>query len=366
MPSPELATKLDILRQLLEKHHAEAVLLRRVSSFAWATCGAAAYVNTATTEGAASVVITRDHQFVVTNNIEAPRLAEEEGLPEQGWEFVVSPWETPQKGLQMLLAGKNLLCDVPFANATDISMQMTRLRARLTAEEGERMRTLGQQCAEVLTQTAHSMRPGQSEYELASLMGGEAQKLGIQPIVNLIATDERAMRYRHPLPTNKKLERYAMLVLSGRWHGLVCSVSRLVKFGKLPDEMAHRIRATAQVNAAFIAHSRPGATLSDLLAHGKAAYAATGFPDEWHHHHQGGVIGYEPREYLATSGAVDVLAAGQALAWNPTIAGAKMEDSILVGEEGPQILTTTDLWPVEQVSIPGVPGAIPCALALEL
>jgi len=355
-------TKLPLLHSLLEQHNAEALLLRRVSSFAWATEGAASYVNTAATEGAASLVITREQRYVVTNNIEAPRLQEEEKLAEQGWEFVVSPWATPLKGLNDLLAGKTFLSDVPFGNGKDISAEISRLRAHLTPEEGQRFRELGRLCADSITAAAQALQPGLSEYEIAALLGGEAQQRGIQPIVNLVATDERG--YRHPLPTGKKLERYALLVLSGRWRGLVCSVSRMVHFGKIPADLERKIRAAARVNAAFIAHSRPGKTLGELLEIGQAAYAEAGFPGEWQHHHQGGVVGYEPREYIATPGGTDVLAAGQALAWNPTVQGAKMEDTILLGESENEIITPTPLWPVEMVEIPGFPPG-PCALVWE-
>jgi len=260
------------------------------------------------------------------------------------------------------VAGKTFLSDVPFGNGKDISAEIARLRAHLTPEEGERFRQLGRLCAEAISEAAQMLQPGMSEYEIAALLGAAAQKRGVQPIVNLVATDER--RYRHPLPTAKKLERYALLVLSGRWRGLVCSVSRMVHFGKIPADLQTRIRAAARVNAAFIAHSRPGKTLGELLAIGQTAYAEAGFPGEWQHHHQGGVTGYEPREYLATPGGADVLAARQALAWNPTVQGAKMEDTILLGEGENEILTSTPLWPVEWVEIPGLPP-VPCALALQ-
>jgi len=361
----EFQTKIFILRVLLDKHSVDAVLLRRVSSFAWATRGAASYVNIATTEGATSLLITREHLYLVTNNIEAPRLEQEEKLVDQGWEFQVSPWETPQQALMNLTSGISLASDVAFPGSKDISIEIAHLRARLTLEEGERLRELGHLCAETISAAAQLIRPGLSEYQLAALLGGQAQQRGIQPIVNLIATDERIYRFRHPLPTGKTLDKYAMLVLSGRRRGLVCSITRLVHFGPLPDDLRERIIATAQVNATLIANSRPGQRLGDVLAQGQQAYARVGFPDEWRRHHQGGVAGYEPREYLATQTSPDVIAQDQALEWNPSIAGAKMEDTILVGTQSNEILTRTQLWPEMHIQTPGQPNKVPCALALE-
>jgi Xaa-Pro aminopeptidase len=358
--------KITVLRTLLEKHAVDALLLRRVSSFAWVTCGAASYVNSATTEGAASLLITRETLFLITNNIEAPRLEQEENLIEQGWEFFVSPWDTPLLEMQNLTSGLSLVSDVPFPGSKDISPDIARLRSHLTPEEGERFRELGGLCAEALAAVAQGIRPGMSEFHLAGLIGFEAQQRGVQPIVNLIATDERVFRYRHPLPTSKRLDKYAMLVLSGRRLGVVCSITRLVHFGPIRDDLRYRVSATAQVNATLIAHSRPGRCLSDVLAEGQQAYARVGFPAEWHQHHQGGIAGYEPREHLATPESTEVIAKGQALAWNPSIAGAKMEDTILVGVQFNEILTSTPLWPAISITVPGQPGEIQCASILEV
>jgi Xaa-Pro aminopeptidase len=139
-----------------------------------------------------------------------------------------------------------------------------------------------------------------------------------------------------------------------------------VHFGPLPDDLRHRVLATAQVNAVLIANSRPGSCLADILAQGKQAYANVGFPDEWRQHHQGGITGYEPREQLATPVSTEMIAEGQALAWNPSIAGAKMEDTILVGSRSNEILTSTPPWPIETFSFPNQPGEVICHLALEV
>ena len=360
----EFQTKLAIMRALLEKHSVDGLLLRRVSSFAWATCGATSYVNTASTEGAASLLVTRDRCYLITNNIEAPRLEQESGLAEQGWDFRISHWTTPMLELNKLTSGLNLVADVPFGVARDISAELSRLRANLTPPEEQRFRQLGHLCAQAMDSAARAVRPAMSEYEIAAMLGAETQKRGIQPIVNLIATDERIYRFRHPLPTEKKLEKYALLVLSGRRWGLVCSVSRLVHFGPVPADVQKRIDATARVNAMLIAHTLPGRSLDDVFQHGQREYAATGFADEWRFHHQGGAVGYEPREFLGMPGSTDMVSVGQAYAWNPTIAGAKMEDTILVGARGNEILTITPTWPVVSVKIPEQDVEISCPLAL--
>jgi Xaa-Pro aminopeptidase len=222
---------------------------------------------------------------------------------------------------------------------------VARLRANLTPEEGERFRSLGRLCAEAIDCAARAVRPGQTEYQIAALLVREAERRGAQAIVNLIATDERVFAFRHPLPTGKKLERYAMLVLCGRRWGLVCSVTRLVHFGRLSDELRRKAEAVAQVDATFLAATRPGQTLGQIFRQAMAAYAETGFPDEWQWHHQGGPAGYEPREYLATAHSQDLVQAGQVYAWNPSIAGTKSEDTILITTAGPEVLTTIDGWP---------------------
>ena len=362
----EFQHKVMLMRNLLDRHEADALLLRRVSSFAWATCGAASYVNTATTQGAASLLITRDDCYLISNNIEAPRFEEEECLAEQGWIFCVAHWTSPMTELSHLTAGKKLIVDVPFLDAKVIDAEMARLRANLCEEEGVRFRKLGRLCAAAMNAAVRAVKPGMTEMEIAALLGAETQKRGVQPIVNLIATDERIYHYRHPLPTAKKLEKYAMLVLSGRKYGLVCSISRLVHFGPVLDDVQHRVDVTAQVNAALIAYSQPGAVLGEVFKQGQAAYAAGGFPDEWQYHHQGGAVAYEPREVLGKPDAQDVIAAGQAFAWNPTVAGAKMEDTILVWTQENELLTSIPGWPVKAVVVPELKIEVMCPMVLEI
>jgi len=347
----EFECKQHHIRTLLAQKHLDALWLQRVSSFAWATCGAASYVNTATTIGAASLLITPEARYIITNNIEAKRLEQEESLGAQGWEFRIAEWHAANPATAELTRGLRLGSDFPTPNAIDLTNEIARLRASLTPEEGERMRALGKICAEAMHTAIRAVRPGQTEFEIAARLGAETQARGAQPIVNLIATDERIFAYRHPLPTEKKLNKYAMLVLVGRRWGLCCSITRLVHFGKLPDEIRRKMEACARVDATFIAATRPNARLREVFQRALAAYAATGFADEWRLHHQGGAAGYEPREYLGNPNSNDIVARGQAYAWNPSITGVKSEDTILVGETHNEIVTAIPDWQTIRVTV---------------
>jgi len=360
----EFDQKQDRIQVMLAERKLDALLLRRVSSFAWATCGAASYVNTATTNGETALLITSSGRHLITNNIEATRLEQEEKLAAQGWEFRVAPWHEAQDAVAELTQRLRLGADGPYPGATDLSSDLARLRANLTPEEGERFRLLGRLCAEAMGSAVQAVRPGQTEYQVAGLLAREAESRGAQAIVNLIATDERIFAFRHPLPTDKELERYAMLVLCGRRWGLVCSVTRFVHFGRLPDDLRRKAEAVARVDATFIAATRPGRSLGEIFQRATAAYAEVGFPGEWRLHHQGGPAGYEPREYVATPGSTDVVSVGQVYAWNPSITGTKSEDTILVGEAGNEVLTAIENWPKLLVTVDGQAFTRPAILEI--
>ena len=144
-----------------------------------------------------------------------------------------------------------------------------------------------------------------------------------------------------------------MLVLCGRKQGLVCSITRLIHFGHLPDEVHKKAMAVAQVDAHFIAATRPDRRLNDIFHEACEAYASAGYADEWRLHHQGGLAGYSPREVVATPQTEDEVSVGQVYAWNPSIAGAKSEDTILIGQQENEILTAIPGWPVIKVELNG-------------
>ncbi len=347
----EFRTKQNRLRELLSARQLDAIHLKRTSSFAWATCGAASYVNIASTTGAASLLITPEEHFLISNNIEASRLEQEEQLHFQGWSFQIYPWYEVNNLLPKLVGSGKVGSDNPIAGEVDLTAEISHLRCALLPEENIRFRVLSRLCAESMDAAIRSVKPGMSEHQAASLLVAQTQQRGIQSIVNLVAADERIFHFRHPLPTFNPIENYLMLVLVGRRWGLTCSITRLVYFGQIPEPIRLKSEALAKIDATMIDSSRPETAMSQVFKAAQAAYAEYGYPNEWQNHHQGGPTAYETREFLVNANTPDIIQPGMIFAWNPSITGVKSEDTIEINANGIEILTEIKDWPMIEVEV---------------
>ena len=116
----------------------QALLLKRQANFSWLTAGGLNLVGITTEVGAASLLITEEGKYVITNNIEAPRMAAEEKLEAAGLRDPILPLvrgaggrpRSPRSSAQGTLG-----CDVPFPNAVVLTEEIARLRYSLTADE---------------------------------------------------------------------------------------------------------------------------------------------------------------------------------------------------------------------------------------
>jgi len=341
----EIAEKKLRIDGFLNDNHLDALYLCQVSNFAWMTAGLEPVVMLSSDRAEAGLLITPDKCFVICNNIEYPRLRDEDRLSEQGYEFYVTPWHHGLPMFHDLVKDKRWASDWPLPGVPDLSSDIARLRFQLTPAEVERYRWVGLHTAKALESTAQNVRPGMSEMQIAGLISSKALDIGITPTLLLVGTDERIFHFRHPIPTMKPLERYAMLVICGRRWGLVASATRLVHFGPLPDELKQKQIACAYVDATFNAATMVGTKVSDIFQRAAQAYTEVGFPEEWMKHNQGGSAGYMSRDYEGTPDCDEVVLEEQAFAWNPSITGIKSEDTMIVHSNGSEFITVTGEWP---------------------
>lgn len=360
----EFEVKLGRVRQLLQDTGQRGLLLHSHANFAWLTGGGRNHVSISTERGAGALLVTPDEVYLLADNIEAVRLVEEElpGLPVTVWEF---PWWSGNlvEEARQLVPTAELLGDLPGAGARTLTTAETvALRNPLLPEEIERYRRLGEDVAVVLTHVALHCRPALTEHQLAGMLGKGLMDFGIVPAVVLVAADERLYTRRHPIPTSNRLEQYVMLVVGGKREGLNLSATRLVHFGPVSPELRERHAACARVDAAFLAATRPGVALSEVFRRGEEAYAAEGYPAEWQLHHQGGPTGYAGRDLKGTPTANAPVLLHQAYAWNPSITGTKSEDTVLVTEDGLEVLSATPDLPTLEASSGGVTYTRPAIL----
>lgn len=354
--------KRDRAQGLLSSKGLSGLVLASQAGFAWATCGADNHVAVAAERGSCTLLLGKDKWYCIANKVEAPRLKTEE-LVGLDFEIVAHEWfEDPVGDLLEKLCPGPKACDLPTPGCTVMVGEIGQLRWSLTEQEVERYREAGRLAAEAMEQAVLAVQPGMTEHEMGALVSAEVCKRGMVPAVVLIAADERIFSYRHPIPTDNRLERYAMLVLVARKWGLHVSLTRFVHFGRVAEELRRKQLATARVDAVLIEGTKPGAAVAEVFDAALRAYAEAGFAEEWHLHHQGGATGYEPRSYRASPGIGHRVQANQAFAWNPSITGAKSEDTIIATPAGTEVISATPRLPVMRVSVGGREWARPDVL----
>jgi antitoxin VapB len=353
----ELHEKERRVHAFLDDNGLDAVLLSRQGNFSWITCGGDSHVATGSDFGVASALITRDAKYILSDNIESGRLAEEE-VQGQGFTMLSYPWQDPEARLKLLwdaIGGGQCVSDDATPGTALLPESFDDLRASLTPQEVERYRRLGADCGQAIEDVARGVAPGDSEFLLSGRLMAACADLGIETIVLLVAADARLAAWRHPIPKPNRVKKFVMLVLCGRRRGLICSVSRLVHFGE-PDAGLHRKhQAVTAVDAVLIAGTQVGRPVGDVLKAGLDQYSKEGFPGEWNKHHQGGPTGYFPRDYKALPQERRPVLLNQAFAWNPSIAGTKSEDTILAMKSGPLVISLTGNWPTITHRVGGIP-----------
>ena len=354
----EIAHKLKLMRDALNETGAAAVRLRGTDWFSWATAGATHSVVLAAETGVAEVLVTADNAWLVTNEIEAQRFKDEE-LPTRGdrslgYHLSVHPWINPEVQetfIRDVTGGGLVIRDKPSYSFRDSSQdQFTESKSAyseaplplsllhhkrvMMPSELERYRQVGQLASEAMTEVLSNAKPTWTEYQLAGAGAEALWARGLHPALTLAAGERRLPLYRHPIPTGEPIGRIAMLVFCARGYGLYANLTRFVCFGSLSGDEANLHQQVREVEASTLNACKPGTALSEVYGAIARSYRQLGYSHAIREHHQGGTTGYLAREVIATPTTTDTLAANMVMAWNPSLVGAKIEDTFVLLEDG--------------------------------
>ncbi len=360
--SSEIEIKTERLVRNLGSSYA-GVMLNAQHNFAWITGGANNAIDTSRENGAATILVTRaGKRYLIANNIEMQRMLDEQ-IDTKLFEPIEFQWqdEKAQPELVRLLASDlaqgQVIADIPFTSAPALESIFANQRFQLTDQEVVRYRELGRDAAEAMSNTVKEIREGQTENEIANTLRRELGRKNISSVVTLVAADDRIAKYRHPVPTDNCWNKTLLLVTCAKRHGLIANLSRMVSIGMPSDDLERKTEAAALVHASLQHATRiainPETNGAELYAVAQRAYAQTGFADEINKHHQGGATGYRTRDWVAHPTSGEQVFPQQAFAWNPSITGTKVEDTIVRNDEELEVLTTSPDFPTIETVIEG-------------
>jgi Xaa-Pro dipeptidase len=357
----EFAQKEERILSFMEQNSWDALVIGTQANFSWLSCGGESRV-LITGEGAdALMVITPQSKTLITYNMDGLRNLEEEvcGL---GFDLIMTHWhEKSREEIALdLVKGKRVLADIPLDGAVTSFKEFYNLHYPLTEWEIERYRELGKESETIIKSVVDRVEPGMSEREVERMLMVDFARKGYISTVVLIGSDERLTRYRHPIPSDKKIEKDLLLVLCGRKYGLHVPITRSVHFGNsLEDETARRFEAASTIAANCIANTKPGKRFSEILEMQKGLYKELGYENEWQLHFQGGITGYMPNDSSLCFDPSAVIKENQSFNWFITITGVNTEDTFISGRN--EIITHSGTWPVrvytierEEISLPEI------------
>ncbi|MFA6765310.1 MAG: peptidase M24, partial [Sphaerochaetaceae bacterium] len=129
--------------------------------------------------------------------------------------------------------------------------------------------------------------------------------------------------------------------------------TRYVNFVPVDRSLMAQYRANVEIDLAYMTNTIVGKSYQHALLAGQAAYEKLGYREEFDKHHQGGPIGYNPREYRVDFSHDILVVENQGFCWNPSITGTKSEDTILVTSKGFEFISRPVIYPTIEVTYDG-------------
>lgn len=348
----DIQLKTSKVRDVLQRTGAAAVRFRGIEWFGWITAGGSSAVLQTVEGGVAEVLITPTDFVVLTDEIEAPRIRDEE-LP-QDTNLHAVPWTAPheqQKFVDEMTGAGLVLSDRPGPGESPLPEALYLIRHQLTEFDVERYRELGRLSAEAMTEAMLRATREHTEDQLSAFGASALRDRGLDVGLVQVAGERRLQLYRHLPPKPDVLGHQAMMSFCARKGGLWVSLTRFVAFEDFTVEQSHKHQKLQQIESTLLQNTQPGHTMGHLYQTLADAYTSHGEPQAIREHHQGGLTGYGCRERIATPDDPYTLNGTQAFAWNPSLRGAKLEDTVLMHQDGTlEVLTFDPAWPSQSVN----------------
>ena len=345
----DFRSKVQDLRDIINSKKTEGLKIDSQKNFSYLT-GGNGYIGFASTASCATIIVTLKKLYLVANNIESQRLYEEQLDKNKDVVIMEYPWYEESKKQELI---SQIVEEKKLLDEAEVADEISSLRTKLSDHNKEELRILCKESAIIVENICKDLNADITENELAGEISKRLWEANIEPITILIGFDERAEKYRHPVFVGNKLKNYALVAICTRRNGLICSLTRNVLLTS-DDKMIEKHEKCAYVDAVFTSNIVAGEKLSDVFLKGVSAYEEVGYEGEYKHHHQGGLTGFMAREIKANVDTHHLIRVGEAYAFNPSIQGAKTEDTVLLTDNELEVLTYTGNYSYVEVEVDGI------------
>lgn len=350
-----------LVAEYLALRNLDAVLLTRPENIAWLSCG-----GDCTRRGGdsvASLFVTPDARLVLCSAADSGQLFDRE-LSGLGFQLKERPWTEPRHVLmQDLCRGRNVAADIGLSET--LHRDLADFRMLLSDRDQSAMRLLGMDVTHAVEAAARNCPRGETESEVAGQIAHRLMRREIVPVSIQVMADGQGRRYRHWAFGADRIERFAVMTVVGRRHGVHVGISRTFCFGSPPQQLLDWHQHACLIQATGMYFSHTGWAFRETWNRVARIYEKFGAPDEWRSAEQAEVIGYDAAEASVVPNSEKKFAAGIAVYWHPSVRSAVVGDTILLTPTGFEQLTVGDNWPQLPIQIKGQSLTRPAVLYRE-
>ncbi len=352
------------IRCLLDSADADAILLQDPANIAWFTAGADLF-RCGSQDCATSLFVTREARLFATNSVDSAQIFEREAFG-LGFQLKQREWFQPHSELITdLCRGRRVISDRGHEDTPATPDLIRAIRLPLTELEVQRLRLLSALAVHAVEATAHHVRKGVTESEVAGELSHRLLKRTVAATRIQVCADGRNERYRHWTFGEQPIENYAVISCVARRWGLHVGLARTVCLNSVPEKLWAAYQKAALVHATGIFFSRDKSVLGDVWKKVLRIYEKFGVGNEWQLADQADVVGYSGREIQLVPRSEFVLQAPAPVYWHPSVGPAMIGDTVLCREAANEFLTASASWPQIPVQIKGREILCPSILLLK-
>lgn len=335
----------------LTQNKLDAVILTDPDAIAWFTAGGRCHPSITHDWANPALFITPTSRCLVCSADQSERMFREE-LDNLGFQVKPVPWTQPVRDLLVELCdGRKVACDVPFEPTVCHGKQLGQLRMVLTDYDVVRLRQLAAQVSHAVEATCRQLQPGDTECEIHGHLSHRLLRHDIHPVAVHIFADERADVLAAPRPRTECVRSYCTVLVTAKSRGLHVTTSRTVSFGKASKDLQDRFRIATIAAGTLLRFSQAGERACNVIGRALRVFQKNGHEFCWRNAALGSHAGYVYRCFPMTPSTQGHLRAQTAISWMPQVAGVVSAETVLVRQEGPEVLHSFEDWPIIGVSL---------------